>query len=396
MDNKLLIVGVDPGTTLGYAVLDIEGKVVKVKSSKQLNLNSLISEVINLGRVIVVGTDKAKVPGFVQLFSVKTGGRVIRPKEDLKVSEKRELIFGHNVRNDHEADALGSALFAYKEINGLLKKIEVFVKRNDKSGIKDKIIELVIAKDISIRHAVDIIEMPEKKEVKIIRKVVEERKLSQNDFLKLYSKVKRYEKEILFLKKQNANLKQELGKVFDKYKYISKKVDRLRSDEKTEELIEFKEKRIRFFGNEVKEKNEEISSLLGKLNNLNLILSKLNENHLMKRLNNLGSLEFESKNKLLNIKEDDILLVEDVNVFNSKIIEKLKGKVKIIVFKKRLNNATRKLPFVFINGGNLDLTEANHFAVVSKNGLNKEISKSSILSRVVEDYKKERVTDLYS
>ena len=394
MNNKLLIVGVDPGTTLGYAVLDIKGNVVRVKSSKQLKLSSLISEVINLGRVIVVGTDKAKVPGFVQLFSVKTGGRVIRPKEDLKVSEKRELSFEHNAGNDHEADALASALFAYKETEGLLKKIEVFVERNDQSSIKDKIIELVITKDISIKHAVDIIEMPEKKEVKIIKKAVEERKLRQNDFLKLYNKVKRYEKEILFLKKQNVNLNQELNKVFEKYEYIAKKVDNLRSDEKTEELISFKEKRIRFFDNEVKFKEKEIELLSGKVNNLNFILSKLNENFLLKKLNNLGNLEFENKNRFLNIKEEDILLVEDANVFNIKIIEKLKNKIKIIVYKKRLNNTTKRLPFVFINGGNLDLTEAKHFAIVSKKGLNKEIGKSSILSRVVEDYKKERITGL--
>jgi len=394
MDNKLLIVGVDPGTTLGYAVLDIKGKVVKVRSSKQLKLSSLISEVINLGRVIVVGTDKAKVPGFVQLFSVKTGGKVVRPKEDLKVSEKRRLVFEHNVRNDHETDALASALFAYKEIDGLLKKIEVFVERNNKSSIKDKIIELVIAKDISIKHAVDIIEKPEKKEVKIIKRVVEERKLNQADFLKLYNKVKRYEKETLFLKKQNISLKQELNKVFEKYKYIAKKVDKLRSDEKTEELIGFKEKRIKFFGNEVKEKNEKIDLLFGKINNLNFILSNLNKDYLLKKLNNLGSLEFENKNRFLNIGKGDTLLVDDANVFNSKIIEKLKDKVKIIVYKKKLNNSTRRLPFVSINGGNLDLTEAKHFAIVSKKELDKEVSKSNILDRVVEDYKTKRITDL--
>jgi len=396
MDNKLLIVGVDPGTTLGYAVLDIKGNVVKVRSSKQLKLSSLISEIINLGRVIVVGTDKAKVPGFVQLFSVKTGGKVIRPKEDLKVSEKRELSFEHNARNDHETDALASALFAYKEIGGLFKKIEVFVERNNKSSIKDKIIELVITKNISIKHAVDIIEMPEKKEVKIIKRVVEERKLNQTDFLKLYNKVKRYEKETLFLKKQNVNLKQELNKVFEKYKYIAKKVDKLRSDEKTEELIGFKEKRIKFFGNEVRFKEKEIDSLLGKMNNLNFILSNLNKSYLLKKLNNLGSLEFENKNRFLNIGKGDVLLVDDANVFNSKIIEKLKDKVKIIVYRKRLNTATKRLPFVFINGGNLDLTEAKHFAIASKKGLDKEIGKASILTRVLEDYKKERSTNLYN
>ena len=128
MDNKLLIVGVDPGTTLGYAVLDTDGNLIKTKSSKELSLNSLISEVIGLGNVIVVGTDKAKVPSLVDLFSVKTGGRLIKPRGDLKVSEKKKLIFGYKVKDEHQADALASALFAYKGIMSLLKRINVFVK----------------------------------------------------------------------------------------------------------------------------------------------------------------------------------------------------------------------------------------------------------------------------
>ena len=68
MDNKLLIVGVDPGTTLGYAVLDVVSNLIKIKSSKKLNLNSLLSEIIYLGKINVVGTDKAKVHSLVERF----------------------------------------------------------------------------------------------------------------------------------------------------------------------------------------------------------------------------------------------------------------------------------------------------------------------------------------
>ena len=68
--------------------------------------------------------------------------------------------------------------------------------------------------------------------------------------------------------------------------------------------------------------------------------------------------------------------------------------IKIRENKKKLNNSTRRLPFVSINGGNLDLTEAKHFAIVSKKELDKEVSKSNILDRVVEDYKTKRITDL--
>jgi predicted RNase H-like nuclease (RuvC/YqgF family) len=173
-------------------------------------------------------------------------------------------------------------------------------------------------------------------------------------------------------------------------------VAKLKYDERAEELISFKEKRIKFFGKEIKAKDEEINLLQERINSLNFILSKLNENYLIKKLNNLGSSEFENKNKFLNIKEDDILFIDNPNIFNNKVIEKLKGKVRIIIYKKKLNKATKRLSFIFINRENLNLIETKHFAIVNKEMLNKEINKANILSKIIEDYKKERVIGLYS
>ena len=60
--KKLLIVGIDPGMTTAYAVLDIEGNFIHSHSSKQFDLNMIISETIRMGKAILVGTDKAKIP----------------------------------------------------------------------------------------------------------------------------------------------------------------------------------------------------------------------------------------------------------------------------------------------------------------------------------------------
>lgn len=388
--------GIDPGTTLGYAVLDIDGKLIAANSSKQLNLNSLISEVVDLGKVIVIGTDKAKIPSLVNLFSAKTGGRIIKPKEDLRISEKKKIIIGYKLENEHQEDALASALFAYKEIRGLLKKINIFAENSKNFSIKDRIIELVLTKNISIRHAIGIIESPEKVNLEKVKKVAEERMLSSEDFLKLRNKVKRYEKEILFLKMQNNNLNIKLKEISDRYDYMSKKNSWVKSDENAEKLIGFKESRIKFFDKEIKSKDEEINLLRDKINNLNFILSRLNEAYLLKKLDNLGSLEFENKNKFLNIKDKDILLINNPNIFNNKVIEKLSDKVRVIIYKDSLSKTTERLPFIFVERKNLKLTEMEYFAIVGKDELNKEISKINILSKIIEDYKEARITNLYN
>ena len=74
-EKPLLVVGIDPGTTIGYAVLDLDGNLIKIDSSKHITLSSLISGITAIGKVILVGTDKKAVPGFVKKFAVKGGLR---------------------------------------------------------------------------------------------------------------------------------------------------------------------------------------------------------------------------------------------------------------------------------------------------------------------------------
>ena len=112
-DKNLLIVGIDPGITVGYAVLGIDGNLIGLGSSKALDLNSLISEIIKFGRVVLVGTDKFKTPSLVHAFATKLGAEVVNPKEDLKVEEKKESVSDLKHANEHEGDALAAALLAY-------------------------------------------------------------------------------------------------------------------------------------------------------------------------------------------------------------------------------------------------------------------------------------------
>src|SRR3989344_6609699 len=204
--NKLLVVGIDPGTTTAYAALDLSGNVISVKSAKNLGINALLAEVMQLGKIVVIGTDKAKIPSLVEDFSAKTGARIVYPKEDLKVEEKKSMVREFKTENEHQDDALASSLFAFKRINPVLDRIDSYAKDNNKEGIKDNIIGLVLIKEVSIREAADIIENYDKEETRIIKKVIEEKTLRQSDFMRLYRIAKRYEKEFMLLKRQNDKI----------------------------------------------------------------------------------------------------------------------------------------------------------------------------------------------
>src|SRR3989338_5333635 len=351
MDNsKLLIVGIDPGTTTAYAVLDLSGNVISIKSARNLGINALLAEVMQLGKIVVIGTDKAKIPSLVEDFSAKTGARIIYPKDDLKVEEKKGMVKEFKTENEHQDDALASSLFAFKQIKGILERIDSYARENNKEGIKDNIIDLVLTKEVSIREAADIIENYDKEETRIIKKAIEEKTLRQNDFLKLYRIAKMYEKEFTLLKKQNDNLKTQLRGLERKYSYFDPKAIAAKADKKFQKNILFKEKSIDFLEKEIERKDNEIRKLHGGIRKFNDILSNVNNISVLKKLDNLGSAEFNRKMHLLNIAKNDILLVDNPNIISEEVAGFLKEKVDAIITKAPASSKIRqKSGITFVN-----------------------------------------------
>ena len=384
MENKkLLIVGIDPGTTTGFAVLDIEGNLLHLNSSKQLDLKKLISKTLDFGKVVLVGTDKEKVPGLVEAFATKLGARIISPQEDIKVHEKRKMTDNFNFKDEHQGDALASALLAYKEIKALLDKIDFFVEDAKKHGIKDRIKELVLTKKISIKNAVSIIEERDE-ESQIIEKVIAEKKLSENDFLKLYNKLKKYEAEIKLIKAYNNNLKKRISNLEKQAKLEEPKNNDKRP-------VDFKENRLRFLENKLKSREKDIEYLNLLIKKFNKIVSDMSNFHILKKLDTLGINEFNFKNKILNIQRNDILLVDNPNIASASIINLLKNKVFVIVYKKPISKKIEnELPFLFISTKNLKIDEYEYFAFVEKRHFEMEKGKVNWVKKIIDDYKKEK------
>ncbi len=392
VDKKLLIIGIDPGTTLGYAAIDFEGNIINLDSEKNLDLNTLISNLIKLGKPLIIAGDKEYNPDFIDKLAVKLGARIISPDYDLKVNEKREITKSFKTKNQHEIDALASALFASKKISPLLKKINIFIEHYKKEDIKQQLIEFVVGKGLNIKDAAEIIEEPEKEEVKIIKEVVEEKKLKEKDFLTLYNKFKEAKKDISLLKEQNKKLKNEITSIKKDYEYMFKQIAKSQLDKKMQSLLDFKEKRIKFFNEQLKKKQEEINLMQNETTTLLYFLSNMSSSILLKKLDNLGINEFEKKKNILNIKEKDILLIKDPDITSEKTIEKIKNKIDIIFYKKPISKKIESnLPFIFINTNNLNIEENQYFGILNKEEFEKVKNKKSLLHKIIKDYRKERL-----
>lgn len=380
-DRKLLIVGIDPGTTTAYAVLDIEGNLLHLNSSKQLSLDQMVLEAAKLGRVVMVGTDKGKIPHLIEAFAAKFGARIAAPEEDLKVDDKRKITSSFDFSDEHQADALASALFAYKSEKALLDKIDFFAEKNKKHAIRNRIKELVITKRISIKNATSIIEKKDE-ESRIIEKIIIEKKPNEADFLRLYEKFKRYKTEIKLIKKYNNNLR--------------KRIINLEKHARTEKPeykkpVDFRESRIIFLDNLVKSKEKDKWQLMSLINRYNSIISNINNFYIFKKLETLGMNEFNFKNRVLNIQRNDILLVDNPNIISDGAVALLKNKIFVIVHKKPVSkNVEDRLPFVFIDAAKLKIDENYYFGFVEKRQFEIEKGKVGWVNKIVEDYKRKK------
>jgi len=122
--EKQLIVGIDPGTTVGLAFLDIDGHVLKVKSARNLAIDGIITEIAAVGKAAIVATDKAVVPPMTNKLASILGARLFTPDSDLLVEKKRELAARSKTKNDHERDALASAVYAYYHFQNKIRRVE--------------------------------------------------------------------------------------------------------------------------------------------------------------------------------------------------------------------------------------------------------------------------------
>ena len=184
---------------------------------------------------------------------------------------------------------------------------------------------------IPIKTAVQIIEEPEKEEVKIIKKVIKNEH-SEYDFFKLYEKFRN-------LKKENVLLKNYVNKL--KKRPVKKEV-KIMQDNNVKNKLRYKEQNIQFLAKQIKFQQKEIK----RLNELlKYIFSNINNILIVQKLKTHGKVEY---------------LVKGIGKINKKIIEKLKAK------------------------------ETNDLIIINRKDFEKEIKKHNILGKVVEEYKRER------
>lgn len=379
MRKELLIIGIDPGTTTGYAMLDLKGRPVEVGSARNLGSDELTRIIEARGSPVALGCDRTKTPGLAESIASRFGAKLISPKEDLKVDEKRTLASGMQFANAHEMDALASAVFAFRQLERLLNRTDRFLELRKKQELADRVKELVIKKEMSMSAALELLEKPETEPARIIKKVIEQKKTSEKDFIRIYNELVQLRNEIMLLKQQNARLSQlqsALKKQGEKQKIIIRETN-----------DGFKEKKILAQARTIAQKQAEINALMQKISAIENAILDINDFVVAKKLKNLGWNEYCTKKEALKLKKGDILLVEDANEHSPKTLDELRKNENIIVHKKPAGKLSYPL---LISADGIRTREQGNLAFLEKKAFETARQNTELLRKIVEDYKKRK------
>jgi predicted RNase H-like nuclease (RuvC/YqgF family) len=112
---RYLIVGIDPGTTTAVAALDLDGNLLHLASSRQMNMAGVTESLYKVGKPLIIATDVQEMPYSVEKIRRAFSAIAFVPKQDVSVDTKVELTAPFDYANDHERDALSAALDAYRQ-----------------------------------------------------------------------------------------------------------------------------------------------------------------------------------------------------------------------------------------------------------------------------------------
>lgn len=406
--RKYIIVGVDPGTTTGLALLDLKGDLIKLHSSRNISISGVIEMIVKYGRPLIVATDVSPIPGTVEKIRRTFNALPGEPGESLTTVDKINLAKPYGYSNDHERDALAAAAYVirrYKnKFDQIRKKIPIPVDSDESIALvmRGDTIDSAIAK--LTRHET----FQQKKVDKKISHQSDERINQLNRTIKCQQEtidnLKIYQQELKSRIKQKDDI---IANRNEKIQYLkSKDHKQMRRDKE----IKFRENKIRHLQKTIKEKNRKVIALsehIGKLKQVrNLEIS--GRTVPIKIVSSFTREAVISLQEKYGINQGDVLFFKNASGGGPAVVDLMfQYGIRAVIFRGELaHNAIEELykkdlPFFNVTSlhvyyvddfGVVDPDELEDFEQMFFNDLNKrkKKEKEQQLDNLVEEYKSER------
>ena len=134
-----VIVGIDAGVKVGYAVIDLDGNLVSAGCEKEASDETIVRIISSVGKPSVVASDVSKPSKFVSKVAARFHVKVNSPKKSMSVKEKRAI--GENIIDPHVRDAYAAAIKTYRNYANRLRQVNKIHTKKDKDELKNLVIQ---------------------------------------------------------------------------------------------------------------------------------------------------------------------------------------------------------------------------------------------------------------
>lgn len=254
--RKFTIVGLDPGTTVGIAIISLDGDLLYLKSFRGISPDEVVKLIAEYGKPAVIASDVTPMPGSVEKIRRSFNAVPASPGIEVSAEEKIALgkTFGYS--NDHERDALTAALLTYRNYKNVFMRIEKKAPENADL----ELIKLHVIRGDSIEAAIEKVRAasiaPEKPGERAAPKKPGERVVDES-LLKVRETVQRQGEQIQNLQDYVKELKQSL---IARDRKISKLESRLKGFKKEAYSEVRKSKEVRIRDNTIENLKKELSN----------------------------------------------------------------------------------------------------------------------------------------
>ena len=271
--RKFTIVGIDPGTTVGIAILSLDGDLLYLKSFRGIAPDEVVKLIAEYGKPAVIASDVTPMPGSVEKIRRSFNAVPASPGIEVSAEEKIALgkTFGYS--NDHERDALTAALLTYRSYKNIFTRIEKKAPQNSDL----ELIKLHVISGDSIEAAIEKVRVSGEAEKPRARERYEkpEERAVDESLLKMRETIHRQGEHIQNLQEYLEDLKEELVAKDRKISKLESRLNGFKKEAYTEvrksKEIQIRESTIESLKKELSHKNKTVKELRRRSNKLRKI-----------------------------------------------------------------------------------------------------------------------------
>ncbi|WP_411713812.1 DUF460 domain-containing protein [Natronomonas sp.] len=260
-----VVVGIDPGTTTAVALLDLDGSVLDVWSTRTAGTAEVIEWIIEHGRPVIVAADVEPMPETVEKIrrSFDAGGWI--PERDLPVDEKLHRTRETSYDNDHERDAMAAALFAFDDHEDQFERISAKTPPQFDRG---EVIARVVAGEESVEAVLEELTDDDEPEAETTEHDPRELTAEEKKIKRLESRIERLETHVDDLKDTIAQKNDRVAELEDELSDARREERREARERREVTRLERENERLKRELAETEQANEELDGKLERLKEL--------------------------------------------------------------------------------------------------------------------------------